>query len=124
MWSWIGLTVAGLLVVGIGLWVALVVSMRTQYAPALTAIRRMNRRFTNPRVMRAAGKPRAPGRTWRSKITGEGRRQGPVRVVGPAGIGHNGRKPGLRFSALTSLTNADTREIRHVLHTLAFSLPG
>lgn len=59
MWNWLGLTVAGLLVAGVGLWVALVVSMRTQFAPGLNAIRRMNRRFTNPRVMRTAGKPGA-----------------------------------------------------------------
>lgn len=59
MWGWIGLIVVGLLVAGFGLWVALVVSMRTKYAPLLTAIRRMNRRFTNPRVMRTAGKPGA-----------------------------------------------------------------
>jgi deazaflavin-dependent oxidoreductase (nitroreductase family) len=55
MWGWIGLGVAGVLVVGAGLWVALVVSMRTKYRPALDAIRRMNRRFTNPRVLRTAG---------------------------------------------------------------------
>lgn len=59
MWGWTGAAVAGVLVMGIGLWVALVVSMRTQYRPALDAIRRMNRRFANPRVMRTAGRPGA-----------------------------------------------------------------
>jgi deazaflavin-dependent oxidoreductase (nitroreductase family) len=59
MWGWIGMAVVGLLVVGLGLWVALVVSMRTKHRRGLTAIRRLNRRFTNPRVMRTAGEPGA-----------------------------------------------------------------
>ena len=59
MWSWIWLSVVGLLVVALGLWVTLVVSMRTKYSPALNAIRRMNRRFANPLVLRTAGKPGA-----------------------------------------------------------------
>lgn len=59
MWIWIGLTLIGLLVVGLVLWVGLIVSMRTKYSPGLTAVRRMNRRFTNPRVLRTAGTPGA-----------------------------------------------------------------
>lgn len=59
MWRWILLVATGLFVVGIGLWATLVVSIRTQFRPVLDAVRRMNRRFTNPRVMRTAGKPGA-----------------------------------------------------------------
>ena len=72
MWSWIALAVGVMLIVGLGLWLALVISMRTKYTPVLTAIRRMNRRFTNPRVMRTAGKP---GATY-SVIRNEGRSTG------------------------------------------------
>lgn len=55
MWRWVGLAVVGLLAVGIGLWLVLLVSMRTKYQPVLTFVRRMNRRLANPRVMQTAG---------------------------------------------------------------------
>lgn len=55
MWRWIGLAVVGLVVVGVGLWLVLLVSMRTKYQPVLTFVRRMNRRVANPRVLTTAG---------------------------------------------------------------------
>ncbi len=75
------------LAVGIVLWLGLIVSMRTKFSPALTAIRRMNRRFANPRVLRTAGTAdsgravirhtgRSTGRIYRTPIavedTGDG----------------------------------------------------
>ncbi|HEX6195786.1 MAG TPA: nitroreductase family deazaflavin-dependent oxidoreductase [Jiangellaceae bacterium] len=55
MWRLIGLAVLGLVVVGVGLWLVLLVAMRTKYQPVLTFIRRMNRKVTNPRVLKTAG---------------------------------------------------------------------
>lgn len=55
MWRWVGLAVLGLTTVGFGLWVVLVVSMRTKYQPVLTFVRRMNRWVANPRVLKTAG---------------------------------------------------------------------
>lgn len=42
-------------VVGTMAWVAFVLAFRTKFHPVQDAIRRMNRRFTNPRVLRTAG---------------------------------------------------------------------
>lgn len=55
------------------------VSFRTRFAPVLTTIRRMNRRFLNPRQLRSAGRPgayaavvhhtgRSSGRAYRTPV--------------------------------------------------------
>lgn len=49
----------GLVVAGGALWLGLVVSFRTKFAPVQRAIRHVNRRFTNPRQLRTAGQPGA-----------------------------------------------------------------
>ena len=56
-------------VVGVGflLWLLLVVTIRTAYGPGLAAIRRLNRRVTNPRVMKTAGRPGASASVIRHK---------------------------------------------------------
>lgn len=51
--------VAALVAVGGVLWIAFAVSFRTGFRPVLDAIRRMNRRVTNPRQLRTAGQPGA-----------------------------------------------------------------
>ncbi|MEV6322380.1 nitroreductase/quinone reductase family protein [Nocardia sp. NPDC051787] len=59
MWIWIAIGVgmpAGLALV-CGLF--LLVVMRTGYAPGLAVVRRFNRRVTNPRAMKTAGRPGA-----------------------------------------------------------------
>jgi deazaflavin-dependent oxidoreductase (nitroreductase family) len=43
--------------VALALIAALVATIRTGYRPALDAVRRFNRAFTNPKVMRTAGRP-------------------------------------------------------------------
>lgn len=59
MGRWWAMGVGGLLVAGLSLWLLLVVSMRTKFRPILDAVRRMNRAFSNPRVMKMAGRPGA-----------------------------------------------------------------
>jgi deazaflavin-dependent oxidoreductase (nitroreductase family) len=49
----------GLIAVGGGLWLAFTLSFRMGFRPVLDAIRRMNRRVTNPRQLRTAGQPGA-----------------------------------------------------------------
>ncbi len=56
---WMAWIVGGVVVAGIVLWLLLVVTLRTQYPPMLTGVRRLNRRLWNPRAMRTAGKPGA-----------------------------------------------------------------
>lgn len=51
--------VGGLVAVGGVLWIVFLVSFRTGFRPVLDAIRRMNRRVTNPKQMRTAGQPGA-----------------------------------------------------------------
>lgn len=53
----VGLFAGGLVVLGILLWGVLLVSIRTGFGPVLDFIRRMNRRVTNPKVMKKAGMP-------------------------------------------------------------------
>lgn len=73
---------ASLIVAGVALWVGLVLTLRTGYGPGLTAIRRLNRRFTNPRVLKTAGRPGAPASVIRhvGRTTGTAY-QTPVGVV-------------------------------------------
>jgi deazaflavin-dependent oxidoreductase (nitroreductase family) len=83
MWRWIAMGGGGLAAVGLTLWLFLLVSMRTGYAPALSAIRRFNRRFMNRRQMKTAGQPGA----YASVIRHVGRTTGnayetPVVVIG------------------------------------------
>jgi deazaflavin-dependent oxidoreductase (nitroreductase family) len=57
MWVWILWVVVGLVVLGLGLFLALVLAMRTKNPRGLAVIRRFNRRFTNRGTMRDAGEP-------------------------------------------------------------------
>lgn len=52
---WTAIGGGGLIAVALALWLFLLVTMRTGYGPGLAAIRRLNRRFTNRRVMKTAG---------------------------------------------------------------------
>ncbi|HVR32446.1 MAG TPA: nitroreductase family deazaflavin-dependent oxidoreductase [Acidimicrobiia bacterium] len=56
---WVIIGVGSLIAVGLVMWLFLVVTIRTGYGPGLSAIRRLNRRVTNPRVMKTAGGPGA-----------------------------------------------------------------
>lgn len=64
--------VTGLGVALAALWLALVVSFRTRFEPVRWAIRRMNRRFVNPRQLRTAGQSGA----WASVVRHVGRTSG------------------------------------------------
>ena len=57
IWRWTAIGGGGLVAVALALWLFLLVTMRTGYGPGLAAIRRLNRRFTNRRVMKTAGRP-------------------------------------------------------------------
>lgn len=59
IWRWTAIGGGGLVAVALTLWLFLLVTMRTGYGPGLAAIRRLNRRFTNPRVIETAGRPGA-----------------------------------------------------------------
>lgn len=64
-------------VIGLGLalaalWLALVVSFRTRFAPVQRVVRRMNRRVLNPRQLRTAGQRGA----WASVVRHVGRTSG------------------------------------------------
>ena len=54
---WAAIGGGGLVAVALALWLFLLVTMRSGYGPGLAAIRRLNRRFTNRRVMKTAGQP-------------------------------------------------------------------
>ena len=51
--------VAAIAAVGAVVWVGFTLSFRTKFRPVQNAIRRLNRGFTNPRVLRNAGTPGA-----------------------------------------------------------------
>ncbi|WP_402463674.1 nitroreductase family deazaflavin-dependent oxidoreductase [Isoptericola aurantiacus] len=51
--------VGAVVAVGAALLAGLVVTMRTRWEPGLRFVRRVNRRFTNPRALRTAGRPGA-----------------------------------------------------------------
>lgn len=59
IWRWTAIGGGGLVAVALALWLLLLVTMRTGYGPGLAAIRRLNRRFTNRRVIKTAGRPGA-----------------------------------------------------------------
>lgn len=59
MWTWILWVVVGLLVVALGGFVALVVTMRTKNKRGLKVIRELGRRFGRPMELRTAGEPGA-----------------------------------------------------------------
>lgn len=59
MLRWTTIGGGGLVAVALALWLVLLLTMRTGYDPGLAAIRRLNRRFTNRRVMKTAGRPGA-----------------------------------------------------------------
>lgn len=81
MWRWIAIPGAGIGVVALSLWLFLLVSMRTGYAPALSVIRRLNRRLMNRRAMQTAGEPGA----YASVIRHVGRNTGNVYET-PVGV--------------------------------------
>ena len=54
---WIAYIGGGLVALALALVAALVATIRTGYRPGLDAVRRFNRAFTNPKVMRTAGQP-------------------------------------------------------------------
>ena len=56
---WTAIAGGGLVAVALVLWLFLLLTMRAGYGPGLAAIRRLNRRFTNRRVMKTAGQPGA-----------------------------------------------------------------
>ena len=64
---WVIIGGGGIVAVGLAMWLFLVVTIRTAYDPALSAIRRLNRRVTNPRVMKTAGRPGASASVIRHK---------------------------------------------------------
>jgi deazaflavin-dependent oxidoreductase (nitroreductase family) len=51
--------IVALVITGLAVWFAFVLVMRAKYPPVLTAIRRLNRSFVNPRSMETAGRPDA-----------------------------------------------------------------
>lgn len=59
MWRWIAMVGGGFAVVVVVVLVAQLLSLRTGWRPGVTAIRRFNRRFMNPRQMKTAGQPDA-----------------------------------------------------------------
>jgi deazaflavin-dependent oxidoreductase (nitroreductase family) len=52
--------VAGLVVLALVVFLTLVLVMRTKRPRALAVVRRFNRRFNNPRMLRSAGRPGSP----------------------------------------------------------------
>ncbi len=82
MLRWIGLAGGGIVVGIIALLALQLVSLRTGWAPGVTAVRRFNRRFMNRRALQKAGQPGA----YASVIRHVGRNTGthyetPVGVV-------------------------------------------
>lgn len=59
MLRWIGLVGGGIGLMAVVILTLQMVSLRTGWKPGVTAIRRFNRRFTNPRQMKTAGRPGA-----------------------------------------------------------------
>lgn len=60
MWRWIAVGVGSLAGLALVLWLTLLVGLRARLRPVVNAVRRMNRAFTNPRVLKRAGRPGAP----------------------------------------------------------------
>lgn len=56
MWTWPLRAVLGLVALAAGVLLTLVVVMRTKNPRALAVVRQFNRRFNNPRMLRAAGR--------------------------------------------------------------------
>lgn len=54
---WIAYAGGGILAVALTLFAGLLVTIRTGFRPSLDLVRRFNRSFTNPKVMRTAGEP-------------------------------------------------------------------
>ncbi|MGK8552939.1 nitroreductase/quinone reductase family protein [Nocardia gipuzkoensis] len=59
MWIWIAIGAGTPMALALAWCLFLVVVIRTGYAPGLAVVRRFNRRFTNPRAMKTAGRPGA-----------------------------------------------------------------
>ncbi len=55
IWRWTAIVGGWLATGALALWLVLLVTIRTGYGPGLAVIRRLNRRFTNRRVMKTAG---------------------------------------------------------------------
>jgi deazaflavin-dependent oxidoreductase (nitroreductase family) len=116
--------VGGLLAVGGVLWIAFLVSFRTGFRPVLDAIRRMNRRVTNPRQMRTAGQPGAYASVVHhvGRVSGQGHRT-PVVVV-PA---ENGFAIALPYGAsadwVRNVLAAGTATVEHEGRTVPVARP-
>lgn len=76
--------VAGVVGVAAVLGAVFVVSFRLRFRPVLTAVRRMNRRFMNPRQLRSAGQPGAYAAVVRHVGRSSGRRYRTPVVAVPA----------------------------------------
>lgn len=72
MWVWILWVAVGLVVLGLGLALTVVVTMRTKNPRGLGVIRRFHRRYTNRSMLRDAGEPGA----YAALIRHVGRRSG------------------------------------------------
>ncbi|GAA2217104.1 hypothetical protein GCM10010413_00100 [Promicromonospora sukumoe] len=81
MWTWILWVVGALLVLGLAAFVALVLVMRTKNRRGLAVVRRFNRRVTNRRTLRDAGKAGSSN----DLIRHVGRRSG-ARYATPIGV--------------------------------------
>lgn len=85
MWRLLGIGVGGLVVLAAGLGLGLVAALRSKHPAGMDAIRRFNRRVSNPRVMATAGGPGASA----SVIRHVGRRSGRVYET-PVGAAETG----------------------------------
>ncbi|MFC9997392.1 nitroreductase/quinone reductase family protein [Nocardia sp. NPDC127526] len=114
MWIWIAIGAGTPVCLALAAGVFLVVVMRTGYGPGLTAVRRFNRWFTNPRALKAAGRPGAGA----SVIRHTGRSSGKVYET-PVGITEAGDDflislpYGPRTDWLANLAAAGTAEVIH-----------
>ncbi|MBP2194230.1 nitroreductase family deazaflavin-dependent oxidoreductase [Nocardia goodfellowii] len=73
MWFWIAIAVGAPVALVLTGLLFLVVAMRTGYRPALTAVRRFNRRFTNRHNMKTAGQPGATSSVIRHRGRSSGK---------------------------------------------------
>jgi deazaflavin-dependent oxidoreductase (nitroreductase family) len=79
---WIAYIGGGALALALTLIAALVATIRTGYRPALDTVRRFNKSFTNPKVMRTAGQPGSSASVIRHTGRSSGKQyQTPVGVM-------------------------------------------
>ena len=94
--KWVVIVLVVLVLLVAGVLATFLIGMRTKARPVLSAVRRMNRRFTNPRQMRSAGTPgayaavirhtgRKSGRAYETPVGAEPTEDGFV-IVLPYGV--------------------------------------